>query len=85
MGVLPLTFKDGMDRKTLGLKGDETIDIEGLEHLSPRMDIKLLVHRANGTTDAIDLLCRVDTLDEVNYYRHGGILPYVLRGMAKAA
>jgi aconitate hydratase len=85
MGLLPLTFKEGMDRKTLGLKGDEVIDILGLENITPRMDIKLLVHRANGTTDTIELLCRVDTLDEVNYYRHGGILPYVLRGMASAA
>ncbi|HEY1858007.1 aconitate hydratase AcnA [Acidocella sp.] len=85
MGVLPLTFKEGMDRKTLGLKGDELIDILGLESLAPRMDIKLVIKRANGTTDTVDLLCRVDTADEVNYYRHGGILQYVLRGMAKAA
>jgi aconitate hydratase len=82
MGVLPLTFKEGMDRKTLNLKGDETIDIAGLENLSPRMDVKLIIHRANGTTDTADLLCRVDTADEVNYYKHGGILQYVLRGMA---
>ncbi len=85
MGVLPLTFKEGMDRKTLGLKGDELIDIVGLENLAPRMDLKLLIKRANGTTDTVDLLCRVDTADEVNYYLHGGILQYVLRGMAKAA
>jgi aconitate hydratase len=85
MGVLPLTFKEGMDRKTLGLKGDEIIDITGLDNLSPRMDLQLVIHRANGTTDHVDLFCRVDTADEVNYYRHGGILQYVLRGMAKAA
>jgi aconitate hydratase len=85
MGVLPLTFKDGTDRKSLGLKGDELIDIVGLENLSPRMDLKLAIHRANGTVDHVDLFCRVDTADEVNYYRHGGILQYVLRGMAKAA
>jgi len=85
MGVLPLTFKEGMDRKTLGLKGDELIDITGLDGLSPRMDLQLVIHRANGTTDHVDLFCRVDTADEVNYYRHGGILQYVLRGMAKAA
>jgi aconitate hydratase len=82
MGVLPLTFKDGMDRKTLNLIGDEIIDIAGLENLSPRMDVKLIIHRANGTTDEATLLCRVDTADEVNYYKHGGILQYVLRGMA---
>jgi aconitate hydratase len=85
MGVLPLTFKDGMDRKTLGLKGDEMIDILGLDHLSPRMNIKLAIKRANGASDLVDMLCRVDTADEVNYYRHGGILQYVLREMAKAA
>jgi aconitate hydratase len=85
MGVLPLTFKDGMTRKTLNLTGDELIDIVGLDQLAPRMNIKLAIHRANHTTDTIDLLCRVDTADEVNYYRHGGILQYVLRGMAKAA
>ena len=85
MGILPLTFKDGVDRKTLGLKGDELIDIIGVTDLSPRMDLKLLIKRANGTTDTVDLLCRVDTADEVNYYHHGGILQYVLRGMAKAA
>jgi aconitate hydratase len=85
MGVLPLTFKEGMDRKTLGLKGDEMIDILGLENLAPRMDLKLVIKRANGATDMVDVLCRVDTADEVNYYRHGGILQYVLRGMAKAA
>jgi len=83
--VLPLTFKEGVDRKTLGLKGDESIDILGLDELSPRMDIKLVIKRANGTVDTVELLCRVDTADEVNYYRHGGILQYVLRGMAKAA
>ncbi len=85
MGVLPLTFKEGVDRKTLGLKGDELIDIVGVTNLSPRMDLKLVIKRANGTTDSVDLLCRVDTADEVNYYHHGGILQYVLRGMAKAA
>jgi aconitate hydratase len=85
MGVLPLTFKDGMDRKTLGITGQETIDILGLEELRPRMDLTLVIHRPDGTTDEIKLLCRVDTLDEVAYYQHGGILHYVLREMAKAA
>jgi aconitate hydratase len=85
MGVLPLTFKEGMDRKTLGLSGDEVLDILGLDALSPRMDLTLVIHRPNGTTDQVPLLCRVDTLDEVSYYRHGGILHYVLREMAKAA
>jgi len=85
MGVMPLTFKDGMDRKSLNLTGEETIDILGLENLTPRMDLTLVINRPNGSTDKISVLCRVDTLDEVAYYRHGGILQYVLRGMAKAA
>jgi aconitate hydratase len=85
MGVLPLLFQEGVTRHTLGLKGDETIDIVGLENLHPRMDLTLSIHRPAGTTEEISVICRVDTLDEVNYYRHGGILHYVLRGMAKAA
>jgi aconitate hydratase len=85
MGVLPLTFSEGMDRKRLGLTGDETIDIAGLDALSPRITLQLVVHRANGATDTVPVLCRIDTADEVEYYRHGGILQYVLRGMAKAA
>ncbi|HQT66389.1 MAG: aconitate hydratase 1 [Rhodospirillales bacterium 20-60-12] len=85
MGVLPLVFKDGMDRKSIGLKGDETIDILGLDALSPRMDVVVRITRANGSVDDITVMCRVDTADEVNYYLHGGILPYVLRGMASAA
>ncbi|MGE4521914.1 MAG: aconitate hydratase AcnA [Acetobacter sp.] len=85
MGVLPLVFKPGTDRKTLGLKGDETISIKGVDKLSPRMDVTMVITRADGSTQEVPLLCRVDTLDEVEYYRHGGILQYVLRGMTKAA
>jgi aconitate hydratase len=85
MGVLPLTFKEGMDRKSLGLTGEEIIDILGVEALAPRMLFSLVIHRPNGKVDTVPVLCRVDTLDEVSYYRHGGILQYVLRGMAKAA
>ena len=83
--MLPLLFKNGQTRKTLGLKGDEIIDIVGLDELSPRMDIKMVITRADGSKEEVELLCRVDTADEVNYYKHGGILQYVLRGMAKAA
>jgi aconitate hydratase len=85
MGVLPLTFKDGADRKSLGLTGDEVLDITGLDDISPRMDLSLVIHRPDGKTDTVKVLCRIDTVDEVAYYRHGGILQYVLRGMAKAA
>ena len=85
MGVLPLTFKAGTDRRTLELTGEEILDIVGLDNLTPRMDLDLVIHRPNGTTDTIQVMCRVDTLDEVSYYRHGGILHYVLREMARAA
>ena len=86
MGVLPLTFKDGQSRKTLGLDGSEVIDVVGLENgLKPRMDLTVRVTRSDGRTDEITALCRVDTLDEVDYYRHGGILQYVLRQLLATA
>ena len=83
VGVLPLTFQAGMDRKKLGITGEEVIDIVGLDQdLSPRMELTLVVHRTDGGKVPIPVLCRIDTLEEVAYYRHGGILQYVLRGMA---
>jgi aconitate hydratase len=85
MGVLPLVFKEGEDRKSLGLKGDEVIDLLGIEKLKPRMEVEMVIHRADGSTHRTTLTCRVDTADEVEYYRNGGILHYVLRGMARAA
>jgi aconitate hydratase len=85
MGVLPLLFPEGVTRHSLKLVGDEVIDIVGLEALRPRMDLALRIHRADGATEEVQVVCRVDTLDEVNYYKHGGILQYVLRGMANAA
>jgi aconitate hydratase len=84
MGVLPLLFQEGTTRASLALKGDEVIDILGLEDLRPRMTLTMRITRA-GATEDVPVICRVDTLDEVNYYRHGGILQYVLRGMAKTA
>ena len=85
MGVLPLTFKDGATRQSLDLTGAETIDILGLEELRAGMDLRMLIHRAGGRIDELGLKCRVDTADEVEYYRNGGILHYVLREMARAA
>jgi aconitate hydratase len=86
MGVLPLQFKDGMTRATLNLKGDESFDIEGIEReLKPRMDILVTIHRADGAKESVQVVCRIDTLDEIEYYKNGGILHYVLRSMAKAA
>ena len=80
-----MTFKEGTDRKTLGLVGDEIIDIVGLDTITPRMDLSLVIHRANGVVDTVPVTCRIDTVDEVGYYQHGGILQYVLRQMAVAA
>lgn len=83
MGVLPLQFKDGVTRETLGLKGEETFDIKGIEGgLKPKQDIMMTVHYPDGKTEEVTLLCRLDTLDEVEYYVNGGILHYVLRNMA---
>jgi len=85
MGVLPLLFQEGTTRETLGLKGDEIVDIKGLDKIEPRMTLTLSITRADGSRQDVPVICRVDTLDEVEYYRHGGILQYVLRGMAQAA
>jgi aconitate hydratase len=85
MGVLPLVFKEGTDRKSLAIVGDELIDIIGLDTITPRMELSLVIHRANGTVDTVPVICRIDTVDEVAYYQHGGILHYVLREMAAAA
>jgi len=85
MGILPLVFPEGVTRKTLGLDGTETFDIVGIEQeIKPGMTLPLTIHRANGKTETIQLKCRIDTLDEVDYYKHGGILPYVLRSMMAA-
>ncbi|MDZ4737255.1 MAG: aconitate hydratase AcnA [Rhodospirillaceae bacterium] len=87
MGVLPLQFADGVDRLTLGLDGSETFDIGGIaQGLQPRGSMPVTIHRADGRQEAITVRCRIDTLDELDYYRHGGILTYVLRRlMADAA
>ena len=86
MGVLPLQFQGDMTRKSLNLDGTETFDISGMAHgIKPGMSVKVKLTRANGATQEIVVTCRIDTLDEVEYFRHGGILPYVLRNLAKAA
>jgi len=85
MGVLPLTFEPGTTRQTLGLDGSETISLHGLSDITPRTTLHMDITRTDGTKQTVPLLCRVDTLDEVAYYRHGGILQYVLRGMTETA
>ncbi len=82
MGVLPLQFKDGVNRQSLKLDGSETIALSGLSNgLSPHMDVALTVTRTDGSSEQATLLCRLDTLDEVDYYLNGGILHYVLRSL----
>jgi aconitate hydratase len=84
MGVLPLQFSKGMTRNTLKLDGSEIIDIIGLnDQLKPRAQVKAIVHRGNGESFEATLFCCLDTLNEVAYYKNGGILQYVLRDMAK--
>jgi aconitate hydratase len=80
MGVLPLQFKDGVNAQTLKLDGTETYDIVGLGMNSkPQQDLTLRITRANGQTENVSVKCRIDTPIEIDYYQHGGILPYVLR------
>ncbi|MFN3648541.1 MAG: aconitate hydratase [Armatimonadota bacterium] len=83
MGVLPLQFKEGESAGELGLRGDETFDLRGLESLEPRQEVTLVIHAADGGTREVPLTLRIDTPIEVEYYRHGGILPYVLRQLVR--
>ncbi|HYE73259.1 MAG TPA: aconitate hydratase, partial [Blastocatellia bacterium] len=86
MGVLPCQFKDGVSAQTLGLTGTESFDLIGLESgIKPRMDLTLVIHRASGETENVPVTLRIDTPIEVEYYLHGGILPYVLRQLVARA
>jgi len=83
MGVLPLQFKDGETRKTLNLKGDEKISISGVEAgIKPKMDLDVKIEYADGNVKETKVLCRIDTLNEVEYYENGGILHKVIRDLA---
>jgi aconitate hydratase len=86
MGVLPLQFREGENAKTLKLDGTEAFDVIGLgADLSPQKDLVLRVIRHDGTTRDVPVRCRIDTPIEIEYYRHGGILPYVLRQIVARA
>ena len=86
MGVLPLQFKDGDSLASLGLTGAETFDITGVEAgITPRMDVACRITFPDGSAKDITLMARIDTANEVDYYRNGGILHYVLRNMVQEA
>jgi aconitate hydratase len=70
-----------MSWQSLGLDGSETVTIEGLATVKPRSKVKAVIAFADGSKQSIELLCRIDTQDEVDYYENGGILPYVLRNL----
>jgi aconitate hydratase len=83
MGVMPLVFEEGTSWQTLGLKGDEQVTIRGLQgELKPRQRLIAEIVAANGTLKRVPLICRIDTLDELDYFKNGGILQYVLRHLA---
>jgi len=80
MGVLPLEFKPGETRVTLGLTGFETFDIDGMsDTMKPRAPVTVRARSADGSVKSFQAISRIDTPEEMSYYRHGGILPYVLR------
>ncbi|MBT8473198.1 MAG: aconitate hydratase, partial [Marinicaulis sp.] len=82
MGVLPLQFADGVGWDALGMTGDEQVSIEGIDSIEPRQKVKASIKFADGDVKTLDLLVRIDTGDELDYYRHGGILHYVIRKLA---
>ncbi|VWB57722.1 aconitate hydratase [Burkholderia lata] len=85
MGVLPLQFKGSDSIQSLGITGEETYDIEGLgDDFKPQQDVTLVINRKNGETQRVQVLLRIDTPIEVDYYKHGGILPFVLRSLLAA-
>ena len=82
MGVLPLQFKNGESKDTHGFTGDETFTIQNVAGLKPRQDVDVIVKRADGSTFTFTALCRIDTVNELEYFMNGGILQYVLRKLA---
>ncbi|MFM7818694.1 MAG: aconitate hydratase, partial [Verrucomicrobiota bacterium] len=86
MGVLPLQFKDGASAQSLKLDGIETFDVLGLSPaVKPQQDLTLRITRKGGTVENVAVACRIDTPIEIEYYQHGGILPYVLRQLVAKA
>jgi len=85
MGVIPFEFTGGDTRKTLGLTGEETVSISGLDTIKPLQEVPCTITMADGSTKEITLKCRIDTAIEIEYIEHGGVLHYVLRNLAKSA
>jgi len=85
MGVLPLQFAEGESWQSLKLDGSETVSIEGLTKLTPRSTVTVKIVRASGEVLEIQTRCRIDTVNELDYYKHGGILHYVLRNLVGEA
>jgi aconitate hydratase len=84
MGVMPLLFKDGQNRKTLGLVGDEVVDILGITNsITPKQDIQCVITKADGSKQEITLICGIDTSNEIEYFKCGGILQFVLKNLSK--
>ncbi|MEO1188450.1 MAG: aconitate hydratase, partial [Pseudomonadota bacterium] len=85
MGVLPLEFEDGTTWESLGLKGDEEVTIEGINRIEPRQKVEVQITKADGSNITANTTVRIDTDNELDYYRNGGILHYVLRNLAQDA
>jgi aconitate hydratase len=85
MGVIPFVFEDGTSWETLGMRGDETVTIRGLADVEPRKMMTAEITFFDGEVKEVPILCRIDTLDELDYVRNGGILHTVLRNLAKAS
>jgi len=84
MGVLPLQFQEGESWETLGLDGSETVTIEGVTELAPRSDLIVRIVYSDGRIKDVSTRCRIDTINELDYYKNGGILHYVLRNLVAA-
>jgi aconitate hydratase len=82
MGVLPLQFAEGVTRETLKLDGSESFTIQNVAGLRPRQDVEVILARKDGSTETFLTKCRIDTVNELEYFLNGGILQYVLRNLA---
>ena len=86
MGVLPLQFNEGANAQTLKLEGTESYDVLGLgSGLRPQQELTLRITRSDGQIEKVATICRIDTPIEIDYYQHGGILPFVLRQLLRGA